>query len=108
MRLTVFVSYAREDELLKNRLLDRLRSFERNGTLSIWHDRKLVAGETFDPEIAEQIESADFVLLLISSSAYCAHETKTAMARESARVIPVILEECTWRDHPFRKYNAVR
>lgn len=111
MRLTIFVSYAREDEQIKNRLLERLRFFETNGTLSIWHDRKLIAGETFDPEIAEQIESADFVLLLISrsflDSAYCAHETKTAMARESARVIPVILEDCEWRDQPFRKFNAV-
>lgn len=111
MRLAVFVSYAREDEQVKNRLLERLRAFETNGTLSIWHDRKLVAGETFDPEIAEQIGSADFVLLLISrsflDSAYCAHETNLAMARETARVIPLILEDCEWRDRPFRKYNAV-
>ena len=111
MRLTVFVSYAREDEPLKNRLLERLRSFEIDGTLSIWHDRKLVAGETFDREITKQIEAADFVLLLVSrpflASAYCALETKTAMARERARVIPVILEDCEWEDQPFRKYNAV-
>lgn len=111
MRLTVFVSYAREDETLKNRLLERLHSFETNGTLSIWHDRKLIAGEAFDPEIAEQIEAADFVLLLVSrsflGSAYCAHETTLAMARPSARVIPVILEDCPWRDQPFRRYNAV-
>lgn len=111
MRLTVFVSYAREDEQMKNRLLERLRSFEIDGTLSIWHDRKLVAGETFDREITRQIEAADFVLLLISrpflDSAYCALETQTAMARERARVIPVILEDCEWRDQPFRKYNVV-
>ncbi|MDP9191942.1 MAG: FxSxx-COOH system tetratricopeptide repeat protein [Acidobacteriota bacterium] len=111
MRLTAFVSYAHENEQIKNRLLKRLRSFEIDGTLSIWHDRKLVAGETFDREITRQIEAADFVLLLISrpflDSAYCAHETNTAMARERARVIPVILEACEWHDQPFRKYNAV-
>jgi tetratricopeptide (TPR) repeat protein len=111
VRLTVFVSYAREDEPMKNRLLERLRSFETNGALSLWHDRKLIAGERFDSEIAEQIESADFVLLLVSrsflESPYCALEAETAMARESTRVIPVILEDCAWRDRPFRKYNAV-
>lgn len=111
MRLTVFVSYAREDEQLKDRLLGRLRSFEIDGTLSIWHDRKLVAGETFDREIREQIEAADFVLLLVSrpflESAYCALETNMAMARERARVIPVILEDCEWQEQPFRKFNAV-
>jgi hypothetical protein len=90
MRLTVFVSYAREDEKLKNRLLERLRSFETNGMLSIWHDRKLIAGETFDPEITEQLEAADFVLLLISrsflDSAYCAHENEDGHGpRECAR-----------------------
>ncbi|MEA2489787.1 MAG: hypothetical protein QOH21_1579 [Acidobacteriota bacterium] len=113
MPLNVFVSYKREDKGYKDELLERLRPFEINGRLSMWHDQELVAGEQYKPEILQQIRASDFVLLLISkdflASDFCTLETETAMEREDARVIPIILDDaCEWRTRPFARHQVVK
>ena len=68
-------------------------------------ERRIGPGDEFDLEISNQLESADIVLLLVSSdflhSDYCYDiEMKRALERHaegSARVIPVILRPCHWQ-----------
>lgn len=65
--------------------------------------------------IDEHLESANIILLLISSdflaSDYCYdQEMKRAMehhAQRKACVIPIILRNCDWRDAPFGKLQAL-
>lgn len=82
--------------------------------IDIWQDRRIGPGDEFDREISNQLESADIVLLLVSSdflhSDYCYDiEMKRALERHaegSARVIPVILRPCDWQKTPLGKLNA--
>lgn len=45
------------------------------GAIDVWHDRKILAGDSFDGAIDEQVEFADVILLLASAdflaSRYC-------------------------------------
>lgn len=85
------------------------------GFIEIWHDRRIEAGREIDDEISVNLEKADVILLLISSSFtasnYCfGKEMNRAMERhedKSARVIPVILKPCDWHSAPFGKLLAV-
>src|SRR5687768_10736488 len=61
----VFVSYAREDEVLKDELLKHLAPLKRSGALAVWHDRDLEAGAPL-PQIEAELDRADVVLLLLS------------------------------------------
>ncbi|NJN89741.1 MAG: SUMF1/EgtB/PvdO family nonheme iron enzyme [Leptolyngbyaceae cyanobacterium SL_5_14] len=110
----LFFSYAHEDEALRDKLAKHLSSLERRGIISNWHDRKLAAGSEWDNEIKSQLESADIILLLISSnfmaSKYC-HEVEIpiALKRHNSReacVVPVILSPCDWYDERFAKLQA--
>ena len=82
---------------------------KRQGVISTWHDRRLTAGEDIDKGITEELERADIILLLVSpdflASEYCyGVEMSRALERHnagSARVIPVILRPCEWREAPF-------
>jgi hypothetical protein len=115
MPLNVFVSYSHSDESLYDRLAKHLRPLEREGLIRPWHDRRIVAGSEFDVEIKQELESADIILLLISSdfmaSEYCCGiELKRAMERyeeRSAHVVPVILRAVDWRTAPFGKLSAL-
>ncbi len=40
----VFISYAHEDEGLREKLNKHLKSLEREGLIKPWHDRKITAG----------------------------------------------------------------
>jgi len=109
MPARVFVSYAHEDEKLKDELLKHLRVLQRQGVIETWHDRLIAAGTTFDGEIREQLESSALVLLLVSpdflASDYCWTEEMTR-ALELERALPVILRPCAWQDAPFAHLTA--
>lgn len=112
---TLFFSYSHKDEALRNELQEHLEMLRRSGAIETWHDRMICAGDELEHVIDENLESADVILLLVSSSFlasnYCYHvEVKRAMERHDsgeARVIPIILRPCDWQqDAPFRKLLA--
>ncbi len=97
--IKLFLSYSHQDEDLRKELEKHLAALRRDSVIDIWQDRRIGPGDEFDREISNQLESADIVLLLVSSdflhSDYCYDiEMKRAMERHaegSTRVIPVIL-----------------
>lgn len=112
---TVFFSYTHVDESLRDQLEIHLSLMKREGLITAWHDRRIVAGSDLDDSIDEQLEKADIILLLVSAnfiaSEYCfTTEMRRALERHQAgeaRVIPVILRACDWHTAPFGKLNAV-
>src|SRR2546421_2433710 len=73
--LSVFISYAHEDEPWRERLEAHLSLLRRQGLIANWHDRQILAGEEWSQEIDEHLEAASIILLLISpdflASDYC-------------------------------------
>src|SRR5215218_7008727 len=71
----LFYSYSHKDERLKKMLETHLRGLMRQGIISGWHDRRIVAGADWGSEIDIRLETAGVILLLISSdyigSDYC-------------------------------------
>jgi TIR domain len=112
--VSVFFSYAHADEALRDRLELHLSMLKRQGTIDVWHDRRIVPGQPFDDAIASELERADLILLLVSpdflASDYCYdREMVRAMARHAAgeaKVLPVILRPCDWHGAPFGKLLA--
>lgn len=109
---SVFFSYSHKDEDLRDQLETHLRMLKRQGVISVWHDRRLGAGDDVDEGISQELERADIILLLVSSdflaSEYCyGTEMKRALERHEAgdaRVIPIILRPCDWLHAPFGKF----
>ena len=112
---TIFFSYSHKDEVFRNELEAHLALLKHEGLVEAWHDRRIVAGDVVDDAIFSQLETADVILLLVSSdfinSHYCySREMARAMERHhagQARVIPVILRHCDWSRAPFGKLLAV-
>lgn len=115
MAVKIFFCYAHEDEALLNKLKSHLRPLQRQGLIDVWHDRDISAGTEWKQEIAEQLNSAQIILLLISpdfmNSDYCwSVELKRALERHTARdalVIPVILRPVHWQGTPFGELQAL-
>jgi hypothetical protein len=111
----LFISYAHEDEKLREKLVKQLSTLKRQGAIEGWHDRDITAGSEWSGQIDEHLEQAGIILLLISAdfldSDFCSDvELKRAMERHksgSARVIPIILRSCDWQSAPFGKLQAL-
>lgn len=110
----VLFSYSHADEDLRDRLEKNLTMLKRQGVIETFHDRRIAAGNEVDSSISAELERADVILLLVSTdflaSAYCYDiEMKRALERQErgeARVIPVILRPCEWKEAPFGKLMA--
>src|SRR5215469_1143805 len=111
----VFFSYAHNDEDLRNELANHLSLLKRQSVIREWHDRQITAGEEWAGEISSHLQSAEIILLLVSSdflaSDYCYDiEMQRALERHEAgdaRVIPIILRPVDWHDAPFGKLQAL-
>jgi CheY-like chemotaxis protein len=97
--VTLFYSYAHEDEALRDELQGHLKILERRGLLAPWHDRRIVPGEDWAQRIDENLRSAELVLLLVSkdfivSEYIMGTELGAAMARHAQHqtvVVPIVV-----------------
>ncbi len=107
--ISVFYSYAHEDEKLRNALERHLSALRRQGIIAEWHDRQIVAGTDWAKAIDAHLLTATVILLLISpdfmSSDYCyGIELDRAIERDhahKARVLPIILRPTDIEGAPF-------
>jgi len=110
----LFFSYSHKDEVLRNELETHLALLKRQGVISSWHDRRIIAGKDFDQEISSELESSQIVLLLVSAhflaSDYCYEKEMTRAIEKhedgSAVVIPIILHPCDWKPASFGHLRA--
>jgi tetratricopeptide (TPR) repeat protein len=113
--INIFYSYAHEDAELRDKLDKHLAAMQRNNLIVGWHDRDIQAGIEWKQEINEHLDTAQIILLLISSdfiaSDYCySIEMKRAMERHErgeARVIPIILRPVDTEGTPFSKLEML-
>ncbi len=101
--IRIFISYAREDSLVADRLYDTLSL---HAQLHPWLDsKKLQPGDDWKRVILNQIDSSDYVLLLLSShsvskTGFVQREVREALERALTRppgkqfILPVRVDEC--------------
>jgi nucleoside phosphorylase len=98
--IEVFISYAEEDERFKKQLETHLAQLKRDKTIRPWYSQQTQLGliQGWEQEIAEHIDSAQIVLLLMSPSFIASdqlyeNEMTRAIERQKAgdsvRVIPI-------------------
>uniref|UniRef100_UPI0040477B6C NACHT domain-containing protein n=1 Tax=Shewanella baltica TaxID=62322 RepID=UPI0040477B6C len=111
----VFISYSHKDEVHKDDLDEHLTMLKRSNVISVWHDRKILPAEDWKDQIDTNLENADIIIFLVSSSFlasdYCYDkEVKRAMERQeqgSAQIISVIVRPCDWSNCDFSRFQAV-
>jgi TIR domain len=112
---SVFISYAHKDERYRQKLEISLTQFQRDGLITVWHDRKILPGQEWDQEIDRNLESAEIILLLVSpdflASNYAyGREMLRAVERHQSRsaiVVPIILRPSDWQHSPLAPLQAL-
>ena len=84
--ISIFFSYAREDDRLRTALEKHLASLKNQGLIASWYAHKISAGKEQTQEVESALSEARIILLLISAdflaSEYCSSvEVKHAMGR---------------------------
>ncbi|MEM7217016.1 MAG: SUMF1/EgtB/PvdO family nonheme iron enzyme [Pseudomonadota bacterium] len=106
--LRVFVSYSFDDDAAYLQLEKSIKLLERQGYVTLWNGRKILPGDDWDHKVREELEDADLFVALVSfeflASSYIDDvELARALERRAAGdidVIPIIIDDCPWRDVP--------
>lgn len=105
----IFIIYAREDSDYLKELLGQLRPLVNAKRINVWSDLEINPGMEWEKEIIQRLDTADIILLLVSSSYFNSayiHEVeiKYALGRHekgAAKVIPIIVRPVTFSDDPI-------
>ncbi len=112
--IKAFISYSHLDQgdglpALKSALAAQRRL----DNLTLWSDHAIDAGDTWEKEIFDQLESADIVLCLISqdfiNSEFCHRELEKALGNHHKGeqiVVPIQWRSCDWDDLPISKLQG--
>jgi TIR domain len=111
----IFYSYARADEPLRIKFEQHLGQLLRQGLISGWHDRQIMAGTDWTKALDSHLNTSSVILLLISPDFFASDysygiEMERALERHKtgeAHVIPILLRHVNWQDAPFGKLQAL-
>jgi ubiquinone/menaquinone biosynthesis C-methylase UbiE len=105
-RTKLFLSYSHRDKNWLEQLQWHLKPLERDGLIDRWDDTRIRPGADWRREIADAVNSARIVVLLVSAhylgSEFINNEELppllTAAQQEGAVIIPVILSACLFEE----------
>jgi O-acetyl-ADP-ribose deacetylase (regulator of RNase III) len=108
--VTLFISYAREDQEYLAMLIKQLSDLKRIGIVQSWHDRMITAGDRWQDAIDQALEEARVIVFLISPDFIASEyingvEVKRAKERHAqglARIIPVIVKDVSGKKTRYR------
>jgi hypothetical protein len=111
----IFISYSKSDIDYLNSFKKHLKPLERNGSITMWDDSKLGAGDVWKVAIEYQLSTADIIIFLVSSDMIATDfvwdvEMKIAFSRHISNdviIVPVILRDCGWQQTNFVNLNAL-
>lgn len=110
----LFVSYAHQDDDFRTELEQHLSPIVREGLITTWHDRKIVAGTDWSADIQRHLHEAQIVVLLVSASFIasdeCQREMEIAFQRHTqgaTRVIPIISRAVVWERSRIRSVQVL-
>lgn len=100
----LFISYSHLDGAYIEAFLRFMAPLRDNGSVEMWYDRDITAGDDFWAKIDSHLADRDMVCLFISSyylaSGACKEEMKRAYEMQKTRgiaVVPIILSNCMWQ-----------
>jgi len=104
--IILFYSYSHEDSGKREAMAAALAVLRHEGLISEWYDKKILAGQQIEAEIAKHMANADIICFLVSrnflASDPCMKEWKNALeikkSKKNCMLIPIIVGVCDWKN----------
>ncbi|MCS1407159.1 MAG: hypothetical protein M2R45_00316 [Verrucomicrobia subdivision 3 bacterium] len=104
--LQLFYSYSHKDSGYREDMEKALKKLEHDGSLTSWHDGKILPGQSISNKIKKKLENSDIIVFLMSQDFIASNECRKEWSeacnikekKPRVALVPVILKECAWRD----------
>ncbi len=114
-RISVFCSYAREDETVRQDLQTLLAPLRDERIIDDWYDSRIQPGAQWDTAIGAALDRARLIVFVVTpellASRYVAEvEIPKAIERERSglcRVVPLMIRQAEWGGSPLAQFQAL-
>jgi hypothetical protein len=111
----VFISYSRQDEVLRRALEVQLAALRQQGVIADWAARDIGSGQLWTTPLGQALRAGVLALVLVTphfleSAAQCQADLSVVLARAEpsrGKVVPVILRPVKWGDSPLRSLEPL-
>jgi len=112
----IFICYSRKDKKWKELLEEQLGVLEQQGSLAVWSDSDIGAGEDWYQKILDALQKACVAVLLVSAgslnSKFILREEVVRLLKlrdeEGLRIFPIIATDCLWEEVEWLSRMQVR
>ena len=114
-RISVFCSYAREDEDVRRNLETVLAPLRDERIIDDWYDSRIQPGARWNSEIEAALDRARLMIFIVTphllASKYVADvELRKAVEREQSglcQVVPLMIAQTDWARSPLARFQAL-
>jgi len=111
----IFIAYSGTDIDYLNALRNHLKALEHSGKVRVWYDGEIDAGSDWKATTQQALETANIILLLISSDAIASDDFYSAQLPAcmdryragEAHLIPIIVRPCHWQTMPVGQLKSL-
>lgn len=113
--ISVFCSYAREDESYRERLEEHLAPLRSDKVIDDWYDSRIKPGSRWDDDIKRALDQSRLVLFIVTpdllASRYVSQvELPRSLELERTgrcQIVPVVARAAEWGDSPLADFQAL-
>jgi hypothetical protein len=114
-KISVFCSYAREDDALRERVEQALAPLRAEYLIDDWYDNRILPGQHWNSEIGAALDRTRLMLFIVTpdlmASSYVAQiEIPKAIEREQlgrCQVVPIMARQVDWSGSPLASFQAL-
>ena len=114
-KISVFCSYAREDESYRSELEEHLAPLRAQKIIDDWYDDRIQSGARWDAEIGSALDGARLVLFIVTPDLLASRYVREVELPKSlelerggrCQIIPIVARETEWGGSPLAEFQAL-
>ena len=111
---SIFIGYAEEDQAWADKFYSYLLSLSKNGYVTIWYEKLMLAGNDRIEVIKHYISRSDVLLLIVSADFFASNDCEKLLElsiqrhdMENTQVVPIVVRKCHWELTPLQRFTVL-
>jgi len=111
---SIFIGYAEEDQVWADKFYSHLLSLSKNGYVTIWYEKLMLAGNDRMDVIKNYLSTSDILLLIVSADFFASNDCDKLIEMsikrhemDNIQIVPIVVRRCHWELTALKQFTAL-
>jgi hypothetical protein len=111
---SIFIGYAEDDQIWADKFYNYLLSLSKNGYVTIWYEKLMLAGSDRMEVIKKYLAASDISLLIVSADFLASNDCDELIELsikqhevDGTQVVPIVVRKCHWELTKLKQFAAL-